>query len=747
MGTVTYRQEMRRCGNPACQRCRIAPSHGPYWYAYYRDETGRLRSRYAGKTRPDAAQPSVAVDSTHDAEAVTPSLRIRLFGPLAVERNGEALTRQAWPRATARLLLAYLALHPNGVSRDEVCEALWPDQRDPGATLKTALSVLRNVLEPPDPATTGYRQSRRLPQRERRLRLHLLPGDWLDVQAFTATDDPSSIALSELSNLVALYTDELLPEYRYDDWTLAARETLRRRWHALSLHLAQRLVADSQTAEAISYLQAILADDGTLEEAARLLMTVLASQGRRNQALAIYQQLTAALRRDIGVTPDPVSRALAARLRRADDQAASPSPRERLQHVADRIAELSVRHTHPEATGRLARLWAEHAFALEALGQPQEALSSVQSGRLVLGMLDLPAARSHLLLAEALTLYHQGQPRRAQAAAVDAEQNALRAAERHLQGWALRLQAQCAEALGQPMEAINLARSSLALYDAINAPEESMRSRRVLAFVLWRGGHHHEAVAQHRRNLHAARALGHAEHLAYVLCGLGQTLLTLGQLDDAEPYLAEALGLAEGLEDSYLILSIHYHLANLWTERAYLVAESGGADLPAVRATCCAHFQRVIDLAQAQRSDHMYIGALNDLAVALAQWGETERAYPLIAVARQMVDHLDDHKPARGWTLLSAAEVALAGGDPETALDLATGAVPLLETSSPVGLAPAHRVIALALSQQGASERAEPHWIASLAAATRYGLAMEERRTRNDRTRSSASAADVEGHP
>lgn len=47
-GKVTYRQEHVRCGRQGCTRC----PHGPYWYAYWRED-GRLRSRYIGKKLPD----------------------------------------------------------------------------------------------------------------------------------------------------------------------------------------------------------------------------------------------------------------------------------------------------------------------------------------------------------------------------------------------------------------------------------------------------------------------------------------------------------------------------------------------------------------------------------------------------------------------------------------------------------------------------------------------------------------------
>jgi hypothetical protein len=49
-GRVTFRQEMVRCGKDGCTRC----PHGPYWYAYWRED-GRTRSRYVGKTLPAQA--------------------------------------------------------------------------------------------------------------------------------------------------------------------------------------------------------------------------------------------------------------------------------------------------------------------------------------------------------------------------------------------------------------------------------------------------------------------------------------------------------------------------------------------------------------------------------------------------------------------------------------------------------------------------------------------------------------------
>lgn len=50
---ATYRLEHVRCGKRGCTRC----PHGPYWYAYWRED-GRLRSRYIGKTLPEGVDPA-----------------------------------------------------------------------------------------------------------------------------------------------------------------------------------------------------------------------------------------------------------------------------------------------------------------------------------------------------------------------------------------------------------------------------------------------------------------------------------------------------------------------------------------------------------------------------------------------------------------------------------------------------------------------------------------------------------------
>ena len=53
--TITMQRELVPCGDERCRRC----PHGPYWYAYWKQD-GRTRSAYVGK-HCDAAKAREAV--------------------------------------------------------------------------------------------------------------------------------------------------------------------------------------------------------------------------------------------------------------------------------------------------------------------------------------------------------------------------------------------------------------------------------------------------------------------------------------------------------------------------------------------------------------------------------------------------------------------------------------------------------------------------------------------------------------
>src|SRR2546422_5377648 len=85
---LTYQQQMKYCNRATCTRCRSGtPSHGPYWYASWR-EGGRVRSRYLGKQTPPGYMAMPESQRTPAAAPIgprkQPPLRIQTLGRLAV---------------------------------------------------------------------------------------------------------------------------------------------------------------------------------------------------------------------------------------------------------------------------------------------------------------------------------------------------------------------------------------------------------------------------------------------------------------------------------------------------------------------------------------------------------------------------------------------------------------------------------------------------------------------------------------
>jgi hypothetical protein len=64
---ASYRQEHVRCGKRGCSRC----PHGPYWYAYYKED-GRTRKQYIGRHLPGEPLEPVVPDLPADVPPSAP---------------------------------------------------------------------------------------------------------------------------------------------------------------------------------------------------------------------------------------------------------------------------------------------------------------------------------------------------------------------------------------------------------------------------------------------------------------------------------------------------------------------------------------------------------------------------------------------------------------------------------------------------------------------------------------------------
>ncbi|GLY80557.1 BTAD domain-containing putative transcriptional regulator [Actinoallomurus iriomotensis] len=217
-------------------------------------------------------------------------VRLRVLGPIRVEADGKPIATGL--RRITRDLLAYLTLHPQGVTRDQGVDALMPD-RDltTGTTmLHTAINNARKTLR----QATGLRQAMFIIHADGRYRLdpHLIDTDlWqlhrlLD-RAHQAETDSSRI--NALHHIPDLYTAELAEDLTYE-WAETERENLRR--HATDA-LAQlaHLTKTDHPDRAITALEAAITHDPYAEPLYRDLMRIQAATGRPDAIRRTYDHL------------------------------------------------------------------------------------------------------------------------------------------------------------------------------------------------------------------------------------------------------------------------------------------------------------------------------------------------------------------------------------------------------------------------------------------------------------------------
>ena len=255
-------------------------------------------------------------------------LRIELLGGFRVACGARAVPAAAWRRRKAAALVKLLALAPgHRLHREQVYELLWPEF-DPDAAannLHRTLHAARRALEPDlGPAVP----SAYLRLHGGELRLASPRGLWIDVAAFETAaagraGDPAAVPIEAA---LALYGGDLLPEDRYEEWAADRRDRLRGVYLALLLELARQHEARLDLAAAIAVLQRATAAD-PLSEAAHLgLMRLYSRIGDRQRALQQYDELRAALRRDLDAEPDAVAQRLRDDLLAATDAIPSVPP-------------------------------------------------------------------------------------------------------------------------------------------------------------------------------------------------------------------------------------------------------------------------------------------------------------------------------------------------------------------------------------------------------------------------------------
>ena len=255
-----------------------------------------------------------------DRTSASATIRIHVLGSLDLEANGVPVPTAALKHARSRELLAYLLVHPDGRTREQIGEALWPDASP--AQVKNNFHVtlhhLRRALGRTDVIVFA----------EDRYRINWALGIEVDAGLFERdivaarralrADRGSTEAVAALRTAIEMYRGDFFAAESAGDWHLEIRDRLQRLWIDGLVMLGEVLMEHGRYMEAADVYRRLARADETNEEAHRQLMTALARSGHRGEALRHYERLATFFERELGSEPDSRTSALHDRLRRAE---------------------------------------------------------------------------------------------------------------------------------------------------------------------------------------------------------------------------------------------------------------------------------------------------------------------------------------------------------------------------------------------------------------------------------------------
>jgi DNA-binding SARP family transcriptional activator len=276
---------------------------------------------------PTVTVPAVTADTTGDALAEQPTglpeeygsaealVTVRLLGPMQIaSKSGEL---RSGLRASARELLAYYLVHPDGATLEQAVEAMWPDielgrERE---RFWTALGNLRSTLR----KATGAAHLKAIERDGTRYRVDptVFAVDlWRFQQALAAArraqlDPAIAAALAEAGEA---YGGVLLDGAPYA-WVETPREDFRRRAVDALARLAELRHAAGDLEGALAALEQAVAADPVAEELYRRVMRLEAELGRPDAVKRTYRLLGRRLA-DLDVDPDAETEQLVADLLR-----------------------------------------------------------------------------------------------------------------------------------------------------------------------------------------------------------------------------------------------------------------------------------------------------------------------------------------------------------------------------------------------------------------------------------------------
>lgn len=245
-----------------------------------------------------------------------------LLGPVEVRRDGEAVPL----RTPSLTLVAGLLVSPNQMmSFDELGELVWDGKRmptNPRAALFTTVSRLRRQLgeDAIESVAGGYR----MPVDSGRLDL-LRFGDLVGAAERAEQSGEGAEAVQLLDCALGLWRGSPLSNLVAPTFRREAASALTERYLAARERWAEGCIRLGRYGAVIAELTPLTETHPFREHFAHQLMTALFAEGRKAEALTVFERLRGKLRDELGVAPSVELQELHLKILRADVELKEPA--------------------------------------------------------------------------------------------------------------------------------------------------------------------------------------------------------------------------------------------------------------------------------------------------------------------------------------------------------------------------------------------------------------------------------------
>lgn len=228
-----------------------------------------------------------------------PRLVIRSFGRMTVRVNGKMVSGADWQSVTARDLFFFILHHPEGLTKEEIGEAFWPDSSPAELKLrfKNAIYRVRHAV-----GNSAVLFENELYRFNRSMDYEYDVEIFRRELNFADQYNGSKAGVDHLKKAIAQYKGIFQPDMDIL-WAVAEREFYAQRYKDANLRLISYCIDKQAFQDAVVHCNLILKEDGCLEEVHRQAMLAYSGMGDRAGVVRQFEICRSNLEEGLGVEP------------------------------------------------------------------------------------------------------------------------------------------------------------------------------------------------------------------------------------------------------------------------------------------------------------------------------------------------------------------------------------------------------------------------------------------------------------